>query len=154
MPGVLEAVVSSHLVTMFEAYERLANLDERIAIRWLMPSKPVAVVFGLPGSIKHRVWVRPKNSTNVKILGGSHFVRAILSFSAFLSFLWESVLIQLFFLKKIDSSRNTTSLRYVAIFYPLCLIFINWERYTLADDLNKFILHHFQTTEPLIKAKL
>ena len=97
MPGVLEAVVSSHLVTMFEAYERLANLDERIAIRWLMPSKPVAVVFGLPGSIKHRVWVRPKNSTNAKILGGSHFVRAMLSFSAFLSFLWESVLIQIIF---------------------------------------------------------
>ena len=84
MSGILEAVVSSHIVTMFEAYERLANLDERIAIRWLMPSKPVPLVFGPPGANKYRVWVRPKNSTNAKILGGSHFVRMLSLFFFFL----------------------------------------------------------------------
>jgi hypothetical protein len=85
MPGVLEAVNFSHLVTTFEVYERLVNLDERIAIRWLLPSKPGSPEFGVPTS--YRVWVRPKNSTNVKILGGGHLVSAMLSFSNFCSFL-------------------------------------------------------------------
>ena len=106
MPGILEAVNFSHLVTTFEVYERLANLDERIAIRWLMPSKPDAPEFG-PGTTRYRVWVRPKNSTNMKILGGGHLVRAMPSLSQ---------LLVLFFLKnpnlikkiKADSSRKTT----------------------------------------------
>ena len=79
MPGVLEAVVFSHLITPFEVNERLVNLDERIAIRWLLPSRPDAPEFGLPGTAWYRVWVRPKNSTNVKILGGGHLVRAMFS---------------------------------------------------------------------------
>ena len=70
MPGILEAVVFSHLVTRFEVYERLVDLDERIALRWLMPREEL----GPPGSTKYRVWVRPKNSTNAKILGGGHLV--------------------------------------------------------------------------------
>ena len=83
MPSILEAVNFSHLVTPFEVYERLVNLDERIAIRWLLPSKPGAPEFGLPGSTRYRVWVRPKNSTNMKIFGAGHLVRAMLSLSAF-----------------------------------------------------------------------
>ena len=83
MPGILEAVNFSHLITPIEVYERLVNLDERIAIRWLLPSKPDAPEFGSPGTTRYRVWVRPKNSTNMKILGGGHLVRAMLSFSAF-----------------------------------------------------------------------
>ena len=88
MPGILEAVNFSHLVTTFEVYERLANLDERIAIRWLMPSKPDAPEFG-SGTTRYRVWVRPKNSTNMRILGGGHLVRGMpsLSLSAF-GFFW------------------------------------------------------------------
>jgi hypothetical protein len=75
MPGILEAVNFSHLITRFEVYERLVDLDERIVLRWLMPGKPGANEFGPPGSTQYRVWVRPKNSTNVKILGGGHLVR-------------------------------------------------------------------------------
>ena len=75
MPAILEAVVFSHLITRFEVYERLADLDERIVLRWLMPGKPGAEELGPPGSTKYRVWVRPKNSTNIKILGGGHLVR-------------------------------------------------------------------------------
>ena len=85
MPGILEAVNFSHLVTPLEVFERLVNLDERIPIRWLMPSKPGSLEFGSP--TKYRVWVRPKNSTNVKILGGGHLVRAMLSFSSLCSLL-------------------------------------------------------------------
>ena len=75
MPGILEAVNFSHVVTSYEVFERLVDLDERIALRWIIPGKPGAAELGLPGSTKYRVWVRPKNSTNVKILGGGHLVR-------------------------------------------------------------------------------
>ena len=83
MPGILEAVNFSHLVTSSEVYERLVNLDERIAIRWLLPSKHGSPEFGLPGTTRYRVWARPKNSTNVRILGAGHLVRAILLFLRF-----------------------------------------------------------------------
>ena len=75
MPGILEAVNFSHLVTRFEVYQRLVDLDERIVLRWLMPGKPGADELGPPGSTKYRVWVRPKNSSNKRILGGGHLVR-------------------------------------------------------------------------------
>ena len=75
MPAILEAVVFSHFITSFEVYERLVDLDERIILRWLAPGKPGAKELGPPDSTKHRVWVRPKNSTNVRILGGGHLVR-------------------------------------------------------------------------------
>ena len=84
MPGIVEAVVFSHLITPFEVYERLVDLDERIVLRWLIPGKPGANEIGPPGSTKYRVWIRPKNSTNVKILGGGHLVRfEFLSLSKF-----------------------------------------------------------------------
>lgn len=74
MPGILEAVGFAHLISQFEVYERLVDLDERIVLRWVLPGKPGAEL-GEPGSAKYRVWVRPQNSTNVKIMGGGHLVR-------------------------------------------------------------------------------
>ena len=79
MPGILEGVVFAHSITPFEVYERLVDLDERIVIRWLLPSKPDAPEFGPPGTTQRRVWVRRKNSTNIRILGGGHLVRSMLS---------------------------------------------------------------------------
>ena len=64
----------AHLVTRYEMYECLVDLDERIVLRWLMPGKPGADELGPPGSTKYRVWVRPKNSINKKVLGGGHLV--------------------------------------------------------------------------------
>ena len=81
MPGIIEAVVFAHLITPFDVYERLVDLDERIVLRWLIPGKPGAGEVGPPGSTKYRVWIRPKNSTNKKILGGGHLVRSLLSLS-------------------------------------------------------------------------
>lgn len=99
MPGILEGVVFADVHTAYEVYERLVNLDERIALRWLMPGKPGAPELGKPGTTKYRVWVRPKNSTNVKILGGGHLVRQRSRLS------WVRVLIRC---QKTDSSRSTT----------------------------------------------
>ena len=77
MPSIVEGVVFAHVVTSYEVYERLVDLDERIAIRWLMPGKPGAPELQ-PGKTEQRVWVRPNNSTNIKILGGGHLVRQLL----------------------------------------------------------------------------
>jgi len=105
MPGVVEAVVFADTHTAFEVYERLVDLDERIVLRWLMPGKPGAPELGPPGSTKYRVWVRPKNSTNLKIMGGGHLIPQ-------------------------EAPQE------------------------LANDLNKFIMHHFQPTAPTLKASL
>lgn len=105
MPGIIEAVVFADFEPSFEVYERLVDLDERIVMRWVMPGKPGAPELGGPGTTKYRVWVRPKNSSNVKILGGGHLIPQ-------------------------EAPQE------------------------LADDLNKFILHHFQTTVPSLKASL
>jgi len=105
MPGILEAVGFSHIITRFEVYERLVDLDERIVLRWLVPGKPGAGELGPPGSTQYRVWLRPKNSTNVKILGGGHLIPH-------------------------EAPQE------------------------LADNLKNFILYHFQSTEPLLKASL
>ena len=90
MPSILEAVVFSHLITPFEVYERLVDLDERIVLRWLLPGKPGGEVFGSPGSYNSRVGLRPKNSTNVKILGGGHLVGVgyCFFFFCFFVFFW------------------------------------------------------------------
>ncbi|KAF8153181.1 hypothetical protein B0H34DRAFT_677358 [Crassisporium funariophilum] len=74
MPGIQEAVVFSETHTEYEVFQRLVDLDERITLRWIMPGKPGARELGGPGTTVYRVWARPANSTNVKILGGGHLI--------------------------------------------------------------------------------
>ncbi|KAF8958109.1 Alpha/beta hydrolase family-domain-containing protein [Flammula alnicola] len=74
MPGVQEAVVFAELHTEYEVFQRLANLDERITLRWVTPGKPGASELGKPGSTRERVWVRPANATNTRISGGGHLM--------------------------------------------------------------------------------
>ena len=138
MPGVLEGVVFAHFITPFEVYERLVDLDERIVMRWILPGKPGASEIGPPGMTKYRVWVRPKNSTNVKILGGGHLVCSALS----KEFFFVKVL------KQIPQEAPQELGMFVFLFFfsdsrTIC--------FCIADDLNNFILRHFQTT---LKASL
>ena len=42
MPGVQEAIVFSETHTEREVFQRLRELDERIALRWIMPGHPDA----------------------------------------------------------------------------------------------------------------
>ena len=79
MPGVQEAIVFSEIHTESEAFDRLSRLDDRIALRWIMPGKPGSRELGLPGSTQRRVWVRTTNVSNTKILGGGHLVSFLLS---------------------------------------------------------------------------
>ncbi|KAF4612863.1 hypothetical protein D9613_011151 [Agrocybe pediades] len=74
MPGVQEAVVFAEVHTEHEVFDRLSRLDDRIAIRWAMPGKPGAPELGRPGDTKTKVWVRPNNATNTRILGGGHLI--------------------------------------------------------------------------------
>lgn len=42
MPGIQEAIVFSETHTEYEVFHRLPELDERIALKWIMPGKPGA----------------------------------------------------------------------------------------------------------------
>ncbi|KAF5350679.1 hypothetical protein D9756_008735 [Leucocoprinus leucothites] len=74
MPGIQEAVVFAATLTQFETYQRIKDLDERIELRWIVPGRPGAGELGAPGSTHLRVWVRPKNSSNVRILKAGHLM--------------------------------------------------------------------------------
>ncbi|KAF9037768.1 Alpha/Beta hydrolase protein [Panaeolus papilionaceus] len=74
MPPVQEAVVFAEVHTEHEVYDQLRNLDPRIPMRWIMPGKPGAPELGGPGTAEKRVWLRPANSTNTRIIGGGHLI--------------------------------------------------------------------------------
>ncbi|RDB23617.1 Peroxisomal membrane protein LPX1 [Hypsizygus marmoreus] len=74
MPGIQEAVVFSETHTEYEVFHQLPGLDERIELRWIVPGREGAGEFGPPGSTRERVWVRPKNASNVRIPGAGHLI--------------------------------------------------------------------------------
>lgn len=76
MSAVQEAIVfiCDHL-TARETFQRITELDERIPIRWVVPGRSGELdSIGGPGETARRVWVRQKNSTNVKIKEAGHLV--------------------------------------------------------------------------------
>ena len=74
MSGMQEAVCFTETHTQYEVFERLPQLDARVSLRWVMPGKPGAPELGGPGSDQRKVWIRPTNSSNVKISGGGHLI--------------------------------------------------------------------------------
>ncbi|KAF9472712.1 hypothetical protein BDN70DRAFT_886700 [Pholiota conissans] len=74
MSGVQEAVVFAEEHSEYETFCRLADLDPRVALRWVMPGRPGAPELGVPGKTPLKVWVRRKNSTNTRIRGGGHLI--------------------------------------------------------------------------------
>ncbi|KAF8065184.1 Alpha/Beta hydrolase protein [Lyophyllum atratum] len=74
MPGIQEAIVFSETHTEYEVFERLPTLDERIELRWVMPGKPGAGEFGPPGATSERVWIRPKNASNIRVPNAGHLI--------------------------------------------------------------------------------
>ncbi|TFK31945.1 Alpha/beta hydrolase family-domain-containing protein [Crucibulum laeve] len=73
-PGIQEAIVFSETHTEYETFQQMPTLDERIALHWVVPGKAGAGEFGPPGGTGRRVWVRPKNASNVRIPGAGHLV--------------------------------------------------------------------------------
>ncbi|KAG6812160.1 hypothetical protein H0H92_004091 [Tricholoma furcatifolium] len=74
MSGMQEAIVFSETHTEFEVYHRLPSLDEKIELRWIVPGKEGAGEFGPPGSTRERVWLRPKNASNIRIPNAGHLI--------------------------------------------------------------------------------
>ncbi|GLB39842.1 putative alpha/beta hydrolase family protein [Lyophyllum shimeji] len=74
MPGMQEAVVFNETHTECEVYHRLPTLDEKIELRWVVPGKPGAGEFGPPGATRERVWLRPKNASNIRIPNAGHLI--------------------------------------------------------------------------------
>ncbi|KAF8632402.1 hypothetical protein AX17_004843 [Amanita inopinata Kibby_2008] len=73
MSGLQEAVVFVEVHTENEVYHQMPGLDEKIGLRWVMPG-PHAPQFGPPGSGVERVWLRPKNASNVIIPKADHLI--------------------------------------------------------------------------------
>ncbi|KAF9446266.1 hypothetical protein P691DRAFT_733620 [Macrolepiota fuliginosa MF-IS2] len=69
-----EALVFAGGDVLMEAFARLPELDERVRLHWIMPGAKGATEFGPPGSQRDRVWVRPKNSSNVRITRAGHLI--------------------------------------------------------------------------------
>ena len=70
--GLQEAVVL--LCDKFscqDTFQRMRNLDEGIPLRWILGREEC---IGGPSDTRRRVWVRPKNSANIKIRGAGHLV--------------------------------------------------------------------------------
>ncbi|KAG6907042.1 hypothetical protein DXG01_010813 [Tephrocybe rancida] len=74
MSGIQEAIVFSEAHTRSEVFHRVPTLDERIELRWIVPGKPGAGEFGPPGTTRQRVWLRPKNASNVRIPNAGHLI--------------------------------------------------------------------------------
>jgi hypothetical protein len=79
--AIQEAVVFTYdHLTQRETFQRMTELDESIPLRWVVPGRPGHLdSVGGPGDTARRVWVRPRNSTNVKIKGAGHLVSSTLS---------------------------------------------------------------------------
>ncbi|KAM6489266.1 Alpha/Beta hydrolase fold [Amanita muscaria] len=73
-PAFQEAVVFLEEQTRTEVFARLHTLDVKIKLRWVMPGKIGPNELGPPGSARERVWLRPENSSNIRIPGADHLI--------------------------------------------------------------------------------
>ncbi|EIM87275.1 alpha/beta-hydrolase [Stereum hirsutum FP-91666 SS1] len=67
--GVQEAVVFAESLVTHEAWAVLDKLDEKIALKWIMPGEGG---IGTEQLAQERVWLRPRNASNVRIAGAGH----------------------------------------------------------------------------------
>ncbi|KAF8734669.1 hypothetical protein AX14_003179 [Amanita brunnescens Koide BX004] len=74
MPPIYESVIFDSERTSAEVFAHMSRLDRRIKLRWIVPGIDNPEEMGPPGSIQQRVWLRPVNSTNVKIPNAGHLI--------------------------------------------------------------------------------
>jgi len=73
--GFQEGVTFNERRRIFETWEQIKDLDERIPLRWMMSGKPGhAVVTGGENATANTVWRRPKNSSNMRFLNSGHMI--------------------------------------------------------------------------------
>ncbi|KAF4608019.1 hypothetical protein EYR40_000360 [Pleurotus pulmonarius] len=73
MPAVQESIAFLESLTPYEVWERLKDVDERIALFWIMP-KPENTKFGGPSEAQTRVWRRRKNASNTIVHEAGHLI--------------------------------------------------------------------------------
>ncbi|KAJ7087807.1 Alpha/beta hydrolase family-domain-containing protein [Mycena epipterygia] len=74
MPPLQEALVFAGTGTSAPPWVMLPRLEERVALRWVVPGPPDADEIGGRGATQERVWRRPKNASNVRIEGAGHLI--------------------------------------------------------------------------------
>ncbi|KAA1476086.1 hypothetical protein DENSPDRAFT_784385, partial [Dentipellis sp. KUC8613] len=72
--GVQEAATFSDTMTRQEAWTAVAQLDERIPLKWVCVGDPAKGVLVDEETERLRVWLRPANASNVRVPGASHLV--------------------------------------------------------------------------------
>ncbi|KAL1692321.1 Alpha/beta hydrolase family-domain-containing protein [Schizophyllum commune] len=68
-----EALMFADSRTSPEVHKRLPSLTEDVEIRWIIPG-PGQKEMGSSEETQVRVWLRPKNSSNVRIQGAGHLI--------------------------------------------------------------------------------
>ncbi|KAL1746358.1 Alpha/beta hydrolase family-domain-containing protein [Schizophyllum fasciatum] len=68
-----EALMFADARTSPEVYERVPSLREDVEIRWVIPG-PGERELGSSEETRRRVWLRPRNSSNVRIEGAGHLI--------------------------------------------------------------------------------
>ncbi|KAF7323138.1 AB hydrolase-1 domain-containing protein [Mycena chlorophos] len=72
MPPIQESLAFSATYTSGIVWDLLRTLDPRVPIRWVVPGKPGEPEIGKPGSTQERVWLRPQNSSNIRLGSAGH----------------------------------------------------------------------------------
>jgi len=68
-----EAVVFADGITCVEAWSVLPHIDERIPVKWLVPSNGTSV-FGSYELMQEAVWSRPENASSSLMLTATHLM--------------------------------------------------------------------------------
>ncbi|KAK2464528.1 hypothetical protein APHAL10511_003507 [Amanita phalloides] len=71
MPPLHEGVVFAERHTSGKVFVNLSKLDDKIRLRWIIPGVDNPIEMGPP---QQRVWLRPTNSSNIKIPNASHLI--------------------------------------------------------------------------------
>ncbi|KAJ7510100.1 hypothetical protein B0H11DRAFT_1701978 [Mycena galericulata] len=74
MPPLQEALVFAGTPSSGPVWDMLPTLDPRVPLRWVVPGKPDHPEIGGLHATRERVWRRPANSSNVRILTAGHLI--------------------------------------------------------------------------------
>jgi pimeloyl-ACP methyl ester carboxylesterase len=71
---VQEGLVYADARVAYEVWELIEHLDERVELRWVSPGKTSKSGIQSDEATKVRVWRRPQNSSNSRILSAGHLI--------------------------------------------------------------------------------
>ncbi|TFY83002.1 hypothetical protein EWM64_g1010, partial [Hericium alpestre] len=72
--GVQEAATFSDTWLRYEMWGAMPKIEERIALRWLSPKDAKESMGKIEEIEQQRVWVRPTNASNVRVMGATHLM--------------------------------------------------------------------------------